>query len=353
MTRALLAMVVYGLMASISATTAAESFKDRLDLPAVSTPRSVMSNLTGIARAGNTYIAVGERGHILLSADKGKSWTQSPVPLSSPLTAVNFPTPQKGWAVGHDGVILHSEDGGKHWVRQLDGRKVGEIMVDFYEKQPQNGDPKLVQALNEAHRFKQEGANKPFLDVYFENEQSGWVIGSFNLILKTADGGKTWAPWLDRTENPEGYSLHAMASVDGEVFIVGELGLILRLDRQQNRFVAINSTYKGSLFGVTGKPGVVLIYGLRGNLFRSRDKGKSWQPLKQGTEAALVGGGYLDDGRLVLVSNAGHVLVSNDDGDSFVQAPIAKTGMLGAVAPLDGDAVLVVGIRGVRTQRLK
>lgn len=351
MARALLAIVVYGLTASLSAATAAENFKDRLDLPAVITPRAVISNLPGIARAGSAYIAVGERGHILLSADKGRNWTQSPVPLSSPLVAVNFPTAQQGWAVGHDGVILHSEDGGKHWIRQLDGRKLGEIMVAYYEKK-QNGDPQLAKALQEAQRFKQEGANKPFLDVYFENEQSGWVIGSFNLILKTADGGKTWEPWLDRTENPESYSLHALAAVDGEVFIVGELGLIQRLDRQQNRFIAVNSPYKGSFFGVTGKPGVVLIYGLRGNLFRSRDKGKSWQPLKQNTEAALVGGCYLDDGRLVLVSNAGHVLVSNDDGDSFVQAPVTKTGMLSAVAPVDGDSVLVVGMRGIRLQRL-
>lgn len=352
MTRALLAMVVYVLTASVSAATAAENFKDRLDLPAVTSARAIKSNLTGIARAGSAYIAVGERGHILLSSDKGRRWTQSPVPLSSPLVAVNFPTPQKGWAVGHDGVILHSDDGGKHWVRQLDGRKVGEAMVAYYEKK-QNGDPQLAKALEEAKRFRQEGASKPFLDVYFENEHSGWVIGSFNLIQKTADGGKTWEPWLDRTENPDGYSLHALATVDGEVFIVGELGLILRLDRQQNRFVAVNSPYKGSFFNITGKSGVVLIYGLRGNLFRSRDQGKSWQPLKQDTEAALVGGCFLDDGRLVLVSNAGHVMVSNDDGDSFVQAPIDNTGMLSAVAPLDDDAVLVVGIRGVRTQRLK
>ena len=32
------------------------------------------------------------------------------VPVSSDLVAVAFPTPQQGWAVGHDGVILASAD---------------------------------------------------------------------------------------------------------------------------------------------------------------------------------------------------------------------------------------------------
>lgn len=351
--RALLAIVVCGLTATPHAATATESFKDRLDLPAEITQRAATSSLTGISRAGSTYIVVGERGHILRSTDKGGSWTQSPVPLSSPLIAVHFPTPEKGWAVGHDGVILHSADGGKNWVRQLDGRKAGDLMVAHYEKLPQAGDPRLAKALQEAKRFRREGASKPFQDVYFENEQSGWAIGSFNMILKTADGGKTWEPWLDRTENQEAYSLHALAVADEEIFIAGELGLLMRLDRQQNRFVAVNSPYKGSFFGIAGKPGVVLVYGLRGNLFRSRDKGKTWQSLKQGTEAVLVGGCFLDDGRLVLVSNAGDVLVSSDDGDSFVQAPVDKMGMISAVAPLNDDSVLIVGMRGVRLQRLK
>lgn len=354
MARALLAIAIcLGPTAAVQAAATATDMKDRLAIPAEITPRAVRSNLTGIVRAGRSHIAVGERGHVLISADKGGSWTQSPVPLSSPLVAVNFPTPNLGWAVGHDGVIVHSRDGGKVWTRQLDGRKAGELMVAHYEKRVRAGESRFANALQEAKRFRQEGASKPFLDVYFENDRSGWVIGSFNMILKTGDGGMTWEPWLDRTENPEAYSLHALAAADGEVFVVGELGLLLRLDRQQNRFVAMNSPYKGSFFGIAGKPGVVLVYGLRGNLFRSRDKGKTWQSLKQDTEAALVGGCFLDDGRLVLVSNAGHVLVSSDDGDSFVHAPAARRDVISAVAPIDGGSMLLVGMRGVHLLRLK
>lgn len=351
-TRYILALAVGFLTASAQAE-AVDRYKDRLDIPSEFSALAAKAPLFGVSRAGNNYVAVGEHSHILISADKGRSWVQSPSPLSSPLLAVSFPTAEKGWIVGHDGVIMHSEDGGKNWVRQLDGRKVGEAMVAWYEKQPQTGDPKFIKALEEAKRLQQEGANKPFFDVYFENEQSGWAIGTFNMILKTGDGGKTWEPWMDRTENPIGYSLHAISAVDGDVFIVGELGLVQRLDRQQNRFVAIKTPYGGSFFGVTGKPGVLLIYGLRGNLLRSYDKGQTWQSLKQELEAALVSGTYLDDGRLVLVSSSGHVMVSGDDGTTFNQVPVATRTFLSAVAPVDGaSSVIVVGERGVRVQSL-
>ncbi|MFA7270923.1 MAG: YCF48-related protein [Sterolibacterium sp.] len=346
-----LATLVLGHVADVCAVSPGR-FQDRLDIPSTFTARAVISNLIGVCHAGGNYVVVGDGGRILLSADKGKNWVQSSVPVSSPLVACNFPTPQKGWAVGHDGAILHTVDGGKHWERQLDGRKVGDVMVAYYEKQAHTGDPKIARALDDARRIQQEGPSKPFMDVYFENERSGWVIGAFNMILKTADGGKTWEPWLERTVNDNAYSLHALAVADGELFIVGELGLVRRLDRQQNRFVPVKTPYAGSLFGVSGKPGVVYIYGLRGNVFSSQDKGQSWQALKQDMGAALVGGTFLDDGRLVLVSNAGHVLVSNDKGDSFIRTRDTE-GMFSTVAPVDRNSVILVGIRGVRLQSLK
>lgn len=350
--RFVFSVLTFYILGTSSYAIEVDRYKDRLDIPAEVSSLATKSPLFGITRAGSNYVAVGEHGHILHSADKGQSWVQSVVPLSSPLLAVSFPTPSKGWAVGHDGVILHSTDGGKNWVRKFDGREVGAMMEAWYTKQPKSDDPKIINAREEAGRFQREGASKPFFDVYFESEKSGWVVGSFNLILKTDDGGTTWEPWLHRTENPSGYSLHAISVADGDVYIVGELGLVLRLDRAKNSFVALKTPYKGSFFGVTGKPGLVLVYGLRGNLFRSRDKGDTWQALKQDMEAALVGGCAIDDGSLVLVSNAGHLMLSRDDGTTFYRVPAVTSEFLSAVAPVDGKSVIVVGARGVRIQQL-
>ena len=84
-------------------------------------PRATESLLLDIDRAGSRLVVVGERGHILYSDDTGDTWQQAKVPTRQMLTAVHFPSPKLGWAVGHDGLVLATVDGGEHWVLQRDG----------------------------------------------------------------------------------------------------------------------------------------------------------------------------------------------------------------------------------------
>ena len=48
------------------------------------------ASLTGLARAGKRVVAVGQRGHVLLSDDAGKTWQQADVPVSADLVAVSL-----------------------------------------------------------------------------------------------------------------------------------------------------------------------------------------------------------------------------------------------------------------------
>lgn len=90
----------------------AAGFVDPLDRPAQVSPLASKSLMQGVTRAGARLVAVGQRGHILVSDDSGATWSQAKVPVSSDLTAVFFANDKMGWAVGHDGVILNSVDGG-------------------------------------------------------------------------------------------------------------------------------------------------------------------------------------------------------------------------------------------------
>lgn len=347
--------IVMMVMATLPAS-AVPTVKSPLDVPAPIDSRATSTRLVGIkaiGKATDAFAAVGPWGKIITTHDAGKTWIQSPAPVSSDLVAVDFPTPKQGWAVGHDGIVLHSADGGKTWEHQLDGRQYGDLMAAYYEKLAQSGDPRMVRALEDARHFKSDGADKPFLDVWFENEHSGWVVGAFNLILKTDDGGKTWEPWIDRTENANAYTLFAIGNAGDEVFIVGELGLIQHLDREKGRFVLVKTPYPGSFFGLTGKPGVVVIYGLRGNAFRSHDSGKTWQQLDTRTASGITDGIFLDDGRLVLVNSDGQITVSNNDGDSFSNAALNMPMQLNGVVQIAGDRLIVVGERGVSIESAK
>jgi photosystem II stability/assembly factor-like uncharacterized protein len=62
-----------------------------------------------------------------------------------------------------------------------------------------------------------------------------------------------------------------------------------------------------------------------------------------------MGGTKLPDGTLVLVGAAGTVLVSRDQGQSFVKADSGGTRALAGVALGAPNAILVMGEGGVRS----
>ncbi|HJV26997.1 MAG TPA: YCF48-related protein [Aromatoleum sp.] len=342
--------VLAALALAMPVAALAAGFQDVLDTPAATSPLAAKGLLNGLALAGARIVGVGQRGHIVYSDDQGKSWRQARVAVSSDLVAVSFPTPQQGWAVGHDGVVLHSADAGATWVKQLDGRAVGSLMVEYYKAQAGADAAKWVA---EAERFAAQGAENPFLDVWFADDKTGFIVGAFNLILRTADGGKSWQPWLDRTENPQALHLYGVRAAAGDVFVTGEQGLVMRLDAAAGRFRAIETPYKGSYFGVTGTKSAVIVFGLRGNAWRSTDGGASWHKVETGVQEGLTAGAAVGEREVFLASQAGRLLMSHDGGEHFSPVKQERALPAAAVQALGLDAVVLAGARGVRVQPLQ
>jgi len=332
---ALAAGTLAGVALAAASTAPAKPWQDVLDLPAAKSPLASRTLVNGLAQAGDRLVAVGQRGHVLLSDDQGQSWLQASVPSSSDLVAVAFPTPQQGWAVGHDGVVLRSTDAGANWTRVLDGQQAGTLLLEHYRDR----DPALRQ---EAKRFAAQGAENPFLDIAFENGSTGYLVGAFGLIFRTTDGGASWQPLLHAADNPKALHLYAVRPVGGEVYVAGEQGLLLKLDRTNDRFRPLELPYKGTLFGVTGTPRALLVHGLRGTLLRSTDAGRSWRTVPTGLQVGLTASHTDAQGRIVVASQAGHVLLSRDDGASFAPVKLDQPVPAAAVA-LTGPSTLVIG----------
>jgi len=363
---------------------------DLLTLPAVQTGTATKALLLDVtARGEGAFVAVGEYGVILVSEDGGESWTQAQVPVSVMLTGVYFPTDESGWAVGHDGVILHSGDGGHTWAKQLDGNQLNEMIIPVAERivekfrarvdalqsgegaeeaSEEAADEDLEYLLEDAEfmleeaEFMLEGAQddvdagpvRPLLDVWFRDDREGFVVGSYGMLLHTADGGQTWDLVSDRIGSAQAFHLNQIvAAPDGALFIAGESGYVYRsFDGGQN-WDALQPGYEGSFYGVLIVPDgagsyELLAYGLRGNLFSSADKGESWSEVDSGTTITLTTGKVLADRTVVVAGQAGLILARAPGQASFSAAKNPDRRVISGIEQQTDGHLLLVGLGGVR-----
>jgi len=267
-------------------------------------PLATKSMLLDITRAGDTFVAVGERGHVTLSAD-GTTWTQADVvPTRSTLTTV-FSVGERVWAGGHDAVILTSGDGGRNWTRQ------------FY-------DPELGKAV---------------MDIYFTDEDNGIAVGSYGLYLTTGDGGKTWEEGVVDEESD--YHLNGLVNFgDGKWMIAGEAGYSYRSYDDGQTWESLNLPYQGSMWGgLKVNDNCVLFYGLRGHVLQSCDFGTTWSEVATGMESSISGAAEYDN-LVLLAANSGIVLLMNDSSGFRVYRHSSGVDFASAVSLGDGSFLL-------------
>lgn len=274
-------------------------------------PLAERSLLLDAVECDGGIVAVGERGHVLVSHDGGGTWTQSRVPTTATLTAVAA-AGRSLWAVGHDAVILHSGDAGATWVRQ--------------------------------HALAAE-EDMPLLDVYFADARRGLAVGAYGLALVTDDGGVHWR----RVEvDAEERHLNAIAAAGADLYVAAEFGVVF-VSRDGGATWSVSPTpYDGSLFGALALDGgAVLVFGLRGHVFRSDDAGRTWQRVDVPTEVTLLGGAELRGGALLVVGHSGTLLFSDDQGRHFsVYTRPDRHALAAAVAGAGGE-ILLFGEEGI------
>jgi len=307
--------------------------------PSVKAPLASQSLLLDITNIGqDKLVAVGERGHIIISTD-GVNWQQATVPVQTTLTNVFFYNEKLGWAVGHDTTILHSQDGGLTW-------------------QVQQYKPML---------------EKPLLNIVFKSPLEGIAIGAYGLFFRTMDGGKTWVSEFHsefllpddieylaelKQEDEEAYLDEASSILphfnrlvlDGRtLYMVGEIGLIAKSNDFGKNWQMFDEIYQGSFFDMARTmKGNLLVVGLRGHVFRSLKNGTPWQQRQTNTTALINDIVLTNDDRIFLLANNGTLLESNDDGQSY-RLRNQKDGKALIAGVWFNDQLIVVSDVGVKT----
>jgi photosystem II stability/assembly factor-like uncharacterized protein len=268
--------------------------------------------LMDITRAGDRLVTVGERGFALLSDDAGDTWRAVGTPVTRTLTSVAFNGDTLGVAVGHGGSLVRTEDGGDTWTEVPMDEAYGESLLG-------------VTALGDG-RFV--------------------AYGAFGMYFDSTDGGRSWTK---RTILNEDFDRHISQVVpaNGLLWLVGESGTMATCDALCADYVEVTAPYEGSFFGmVVARDGALLVFGMRGSVYRSADNGQTWEKIEIDTTASFNGGRTLADGRIMLVGNAGLVATSKDDGRTFAtQWSPASRGFSAVVEA--GERLVVAGEAGV------
>ena len=305
--------------------------------------------LLDVTTAGNRVVAVGERGVVVISDDAGLTWRQAKVPTSVSLTAVTFPTPKMGWAVGHSGVVLHTKDGGEIWKRQLDGVAAARLTFEA--------------AKNYAARVGADDATanqqiaRSFLSMTVR-------INRFShFISKTRKRGLSSAPmalhttrWTVERRGPPGlpgptirvrfifmrYRWLAIRSTWR-----GEQGLFCRSTDGGKHFQRIETPYRGSYFtSAVTATGELVIAGLRGNAYWTSDQGQSFQPINVPVPVSFSASHTGVDGTVIFANQAGHLLIKRGTEKELVALGVPRMPPVTSLTQLSDGTIVVVGGAG-------
>lgn len=356
----LLLLVVLGVLSVVGPTVMAQYDEPQ---PAVHARLADQALTLDVITTEGGLVAVGARGHVLLSAD-GTLWHQAEhVPTQATLTRITS-ADGRLWAVGHDTVIIASDDGGEEW-------------------QLQNFEPELEQ---------------PLLDVHFFDGERGVAIGAYGLYMTTTDGGESWesetiadrvtneaidweqalqdeagvAESEDATDTEDGdypdyydadtdfdrgcyeflecHLNRLLALGDGRLMIAAEQGYGYRSTDGGDTWESFRFPYSGSMFGLVARGECIIAFGLRGNVQRSCDFGDSWDLLETESEQSLMGGALAPDGDVVMVGSGAARVTLHPDG-RFSEEPGGLGSDYAMVVILEDGSIVLAGEDGLRHDR--
>jgi len=325
--------------------------------PAERVPMADESLILDVTRAGERYVAVGARGHVLLSRD-GKAWEQAEsVPVRATLTRVEF-VGGRLWAVGHDSTIIHSTDLGRTWTLQ-------------------HFRPLWDGPISE----------RPLIDVHFFDGRRGLAVGAYGLIMRTDDAGRNWTveqiadvltseaiKWEQPTRETgaddtadQFYDasqdfdrgcyefmechLNAILSLDDQrVMLAAEGGYGFRSEDGGQTWESFRFPYPGSMFGLVPASGGVMAFGLRGHVQITSDFGDTWRPLETGVNSTLLGGAVDPEGYPVLVGTGATVLTYNPHTGDFQVSQDRLGSDYAAVAFAQDGSMILAGEDGLKNE---
>ena len=241
------------------------------------------------------------------------------------LQDVYFMDNQNGLVVGDGGLMLVTSDGGKTWEKmEVDMRPPG-------AGQRQGGPPGGGGGPPPGFG---RGGPAPLYNIYFVNENVGYITGGRGTILKTEDGGKTWARKMARSDTPGrgGRRGGIRANLMGIQMISETTGFIAGSENTILKTTDGGETWVGSserarvgetrnnlenIWFVSPTTGWVI--GSFGTLLHTADGGENWEKRDPGFDNNLFGIYFIDENTGWICGQESLILHTTDGGATWNQ----------------------------------
>lgn len=267
-------------------------------------------------------------------------------------------------AVGEHGTIALSDDSGKSW-RQALSVPTSAALTDVHFVDASHGWAvghwgtilKTVDGgLHWALLRSDTKVDQPLFSVHFLDAKDGFAVGLWSMMLATHDGGASWTPVAMPRQEGAGRgdrNLYKVFSTpDANLFITAERGLVYRSEDRGATWQAIASGYAGSLWtGMALGDGAILAAGLRGSLYRSVDQGHSWLRVESDTTSSITSLVQLANHEIVGTALDGVTIRSQDGGQTFHAKQDGERSAYTAVVGLDNGRPLIFSAHGPISSR--
>ncbi len=279
--------------------------------------------------SGKTGFIVGQNGLILKSGDGGEKWEQKIIRYTNNLNRVIFSDSLHGWIVGEKGLILHSSDGGENWLQQISNSReelkgiarindssfciTGKNRTWLLSRNSGaswgNLSPELLNAKYNYH----------FNDVFFLDEQKGWIGGSkiisdyltSPVLLHTPDGGNSWLEIQIINTNYEDLSIKSGSSTSIEQLCFDGFG--------HGLFT------QSAGYNAAGSP-------MPNGPYYTKDNGKNWKCILSSHYEVMAQNGrffFVTPNKVIKNASRGEFMISLDGGQSWEFPNAAQRGFDG------------------------
>ncbi len=263
--------------------------------------------------------AVGNNGAIIHTSDGGDTWTNQNSRTSEHLNSVYFFDEFTGWIAGNNNLVLFTENGGEQWVERrpssVSDQDIKDILFADWKRGWAVGGPggHIYYTDNSGLTWQRQtsvSADGTVNSIYTHNHETFYAI--FGNQITFADGQGNWEEIQFLTES-DFFTAEDLFFIDEENgWVVGNDqsgGKFFKTEDGGNQWEEIkfisDGEFRSIIFSENEKGFVV---GTGGTLLHTSNGGASWEVIESGTEKDLNDITFADPGNGWIVGTDGILL---------------------------------------------